>query len=118
MKQHVFDILKTIKADSNLYDIAEKIDSIYNKPFEGELLEAWEAFLEMRTKMKKPATPRAQKMLKKSLMNLSLGDIQRAIDIVDRSNVNNWLDFYPLQEERKASIINNNHKQLMEFLNR
>jgi len=118
MKQHVLNILKTIKADSNLYDIAEQIDTIYDKPLEGELLEAWESFLEMRTKLKKPATPRAQKMLKKSLMNLSLGDIQRAIDIVDRSNINNWLDFYPLQEERKASIINNNHKQLMEFLNR
>lgn len=44
MNQEVLNILKTIRADTNLFQVAEQIEAVYNKPFEGELLEAWESF--------------------------------------------------------------------------
>ena len=66
---------------------------------DAELQEAFTEFLNMRKKIRKPATDRAIKNLLLTLINLSEGEVETAIKIIDRSITNCWLDFYQLKEE-------------------
>lgn len=69
-----------------------------------EFQEAFQDFLTMRKKMRKPPTERAIKLLIKNLIELSGGKEDIAVKIIDRSIVNNWLDFYQLKEETDFSF--------------
>lgn len=60
--------------------------------------EAFTDFLSMRKKIKKPATERAIKLLLKKVIELSGANKEKAIAIIDRSNVNCWQDLYQLPD--------------------
>ncbi len=74
-----------------------------------EFQEAFQDFLSMRKKMRKPPTERAIKLLLKTVIELSSGREDIAIKIIDRSIVNNWLDFYQLKEETDFSFQQSNN---------
>ena len=69
-----------------------------------ELKEAWNGFSEMRRKIKKPLTERAERMLFKKIMELSGGDLSIAEKILDKSTQKCWTDVYPLEIERKKGV--------------
>jgi hypothetical protein len=58
---------------------------------------AFDCFLEMRKKIKKPATDRAIEMAKKKVMELANGNEQLAIEILNQSTLNCWSDLYALK---------------------
>lgn len=61
--------------------------------------EAMEDFIVLRKKLKKPATDRAIRNLVKKVIDLSDGNLTKAIRIIDQSITNCWLDFYKLRED-------------------
>jgi hypothetical protein len=66
-------------------------------------LEAWEGFLAMRTKMRKPPTPRAMKML---LCKLEVFR-EKGLDtgaVLDASTQNNWIDLYAPKSNGNGKI--------------
>lgn len=73
-----------------------------NKEQKSNLEIAFDCFLEMRKKIKKPATDRAIEMAKKKVMELSNGYEQLAIEIINQSTLNCWSDFYPLKQTQTA----------------
>ena len=56
-------------------------------------------FRDMRTKIKKPITPRAEQMIINELMKLSGGDPIIAEKILDQSIMNSWQGVFPLKEK-------------------
>lgn len=77
---------------------------------DNELNEAFIDFLDMRKKIKKPATDRAIKLLIKKIWSMSLNNKER-IDIIDQSIINCWQDFYPLKNN--TNKFNNALKALL-----
>lgn len=78
-------------------------DMVKEKESEIEILKtdleiAFDCFLEMRKKIKKPATDRAIEMAKKKVIELSNGNEQLAIEIINQSTLNCWSDLYPLKQ--------------------
>jgi hypothetical protein len=75
-------------------------DEIFQHPLfqDTEVNEAFEDFLSMRRKIKKPATDRAIRSLLKLLLSLSKGNKELAIALIDRAIVKCWLEFYPLPD--------------------
>lgn len=59
---------------------------------------AWEDFLEMRKKAKKPATEKAKALLARSLEKLMIEGHDPA-SILEQSTLNNWTDVYPIKEK-------------------
>jgi hypothetical protein len=55
-----------------------------------EVQKAFEAFKEMRRRIKKPLTDYAEELLIKKLSVLCQGDPQKAVAILDRSILNCW----------------------------
>lgn len=55
-------------------------------------------FLEMRKKIKKPATDRAIELLHENLEKLSSGNESLKIKLLEQSTVNCWQDLYPLKQ--------------------
>jgi hypothetical protein len=76
-----------------------------------KLLTAWNEYVAMRKKLKKPLTPYAERLAKKKLIELSAGDIEHAIEILDQSTFNCWLGLFPLKDKIKA--INSATAELM-----
>ena len=74
-------------------------------PLDDDLEEAFQAFIEMRKKLKKPLTDRAIKLQIKKLTELAntpfhdsmAMDNELAIKIIDQSIEHGWLSFYPLK---------------------
>lgn len=70
-------------------------------------LEAWEAFLAMRIKIKKPATEYAQKLLLKKLAEFMAAGFS-AQDVLEQSITSGWQDLYapkgqqPRAQDRRA----------------
>ena len=60
-------------------------------------------YLEMRKKIRKPASDRAIELVKKKLSRLSDGNDELAIDILNQSVLNSWQDVYPLKGDYKRS---------------
>jgi hypothetical protein len=69
-------------------------------PDNEELNTSFNDFLDMRKKIKKPATDRAIQLAIGKLDKLSGGDSQKKIDIINQSVLNCWQDLYPLKEEQ------------------
>tara|TARA_R100001530_G_scaffold903_2_gene1574 strand:- start:3572 stop:4435 length:864 start_codon:yes stop_codon:yes gene_type:complete len=63
-----------------------------------DLTIALTGFIEMRRKIKKPLTDRALDLAINKLKELSSGDIDLAIQIVDQSVLCNWQSFYALKQ--------------------
>ena len=64
--------------------------------------DAWNGYLEMRKKIKKPATVRAMKMVINSLEQLR-GQGQDPNKVLDQSTLKNWTDVYELKNDYKPS---------------
>lgn len=73
-----------------------------------EFQEAFKDFLDMRKKMKKPATERAVKLLILTLVTLAKDSDELAIKIIDQSIVKGYLDFYPLKDQEYMAPKNFN----------
>lgn len=59
-------------------------------------VDSWEAWVEMRVKIKKPLTDRAKALALKKLQGfLDLG--QSIADVLDRSTLNNWQDLFAIK---------------------
>lgn len=91
------DVEKNIKKETVNSVIAEYTES-------KDLQDALHDFADMRTKMRKPLTPRAMKLSLNKLNELALDDVTK-IAIVNQSIVHSWSTFYKLQN-------NNGPKQL------
>lgn len=76
-----------------------EIQSTGIAPEKTELQKAFDAYLEMRKKIKKPATDRAIELVKKKVNRLAPGNVQLAIDILNQSILNGWQDVYELKTE-------------------
>jgi hypothetical protein len=72
---------------------------------------AFEAFLEMRRKIKKPATDYALTKLNNKLNRLSNGDTELKIKILDQSTLNCWQDVYELKTPYQALSNQLNQQQ-------
>lgn len=59
---------------------------------------AWDDFMEMRRKNRKPATEKAKALLASSLEKLMIGGDDPA-EILNQSTLNGWTDIYPLKHK-------------------
>lgn len=66
-----------------------------------DLQDALHGFTDMRTKMRKPLTPRAMKLSLNKLDELALDDVTK-IAIVNQSIVHSWSTFYKLQNNNNG----------------
>lgn len=64
-----------------------------------ELSEAWDAFVEMRKKIKKPLTERAETMIWNKLNELAKDNPVKQAEILNQSTMHCWQTVYPLKEE-------------------
>jgi hypothetical protein len=60
---------------------------------------AWEGYLEMRRKIRKPPTPRAVDLVIASLVKLRAAGHDPG-EVLDQSTRNSWIDVFPLRESR------------------
>ena len=70
-----------------------EIESVYKSK---EFKETFNEFIDMRKSIKKPATNKAIKMIIKKLEKV--GNEEIAIQMLERSIINNWQDVYEIQE--------------------
>ena len=81
-----------------------------------EFVNALNDFLEMRKKIRKPATDRAVALLLNKLTLLSNGDEGVAIQILNQSTVNSWLGVYPLKNNYSYSGGRQVRNEFMDML--
>lgn len=75
------------------------IDSYY--PTDEKLNKAFADYVEMRKQIKKPLTERAIELAQKKLEELSKGDNDVSILILEQSVMNCWQGLFPLKEEKQ-----------------
>jgi hypothetical protein len=75
------------------------------KEYKSELEKIFNEFLEMRKKIRKPATEKAIELLKNKIRKLSNSDEQLAIKIIEQSIMNSWQDVFELRQDFKKQII-------------
>lgn len=68
------------------------------------LREAWEGYLEMRTKKRAKPTERAVELLARELQKHA-PDVQTAIAILDKSTANNWTGVFALKPDEKPANL-------------
>lgn len=84
-----------------LFDSYSNSDSIQKEDEpKTEYENAFEAYLEMRKTIKKPATDHAKKLIGKKLDELSCGDVKKKIAILNQSIVNSWQGVFPLNQNK------------------
>jgi len=88
------------KDKDKVKDMDKDKDKDTPKIEKSELEKTFDSFLEMRRKIKKPATDRAVELLKSKLKKLSNGNENTAIEIIEQSIMNSWQDFYPLKNSK------------------
>lgn len=88
--------------------------NIFEHPFNesADFNECFNEYLLMRKKMRKPPTERAIRLLLLTAVTLSNSNVEKAIKIIDRSLVNNWLDFYPLKDDNESMVLGKVRKEL------
>lgn len=80
----------------------ETVNSVISSYTESkDLQDALHDFVDMRTKMRKPLTPRAMNLSLNKLDELALDDVTK-IAIVNQSIVHSWLTFYKLQNNNNS----------------
>lgn len=77
-----------------------------------EFEKAFEAYLEMRKKIKKPATDYAIKLTHTDLQKLSKGVEKVKIEILNQSIKNNWAGVFELKKEKQEETTTPKYKQL------
>lgn len=77
------------------------------------LMENWNGFCEMRKKIKKPLTDRAEKMILNELERLAPGDNHTKGLILDQSVKRCWQDVYPLKGDKSAGGTDNVFLQML-----
>lgn len=90
------------RKDKNRIDIDKNYSDV-----PAELLEPLKDFEEMRKKIKAPMTDKAKTMMLNKLNQLSNGDNQKAIQILNQSTMNCWKGLFPLSEDKKAVTASN-----------
>jgi len=79
-----------------------KYDKYVIKEKSAIFLKAWKDFKEMRRKIKKPMTDKAEEMLLNKLSKLS-DDVKEQITILNESTMNDWKSVYPLKDRPQNS---------------
>lgn len=74
------------------FELPEKMKTEFDLTFD--------KFVEMRNKTKK-ITDHAIVLIKKKLIELSIGDEKVSIEILNQSIINSWADVYPIKKENK-----------------
>jgi len=90
--------------ESKVKEIKEKqiesISSLFLNFFENEIFSnTWKEFHEMRKKKNKPLTIKAEKLTLKELEKLSLGNVDDAVKILNRSIQFSWTGVFPLKTD-------------------
>ena len=80
-------------------------DKVSYFPNDENLDKAFSDYVAMRKKLKKPMTDRAVELAIKKLNDLSNGDNDIAIKIIEQSIMNSWQGLFPLKEETKTQGI-------------
>lgn len=78
----------------------KKKDAEVYYPNDEKLDQAFADYVEMRKKIKKPMTERAISLAMSKLHELSGGDNENAIRILEQSIMNSWLGLFPLQKDK------------------
>jgi hypothetical protein len=60
----------------------------------------WQAFVEMRKKIRKPMTERAEELIRRELRKLA-AEGHDPVEVLDQSIRNSWQDVYPLRKENR-----------------
>lgn len=69
--------------------------------FDEHLEEVFKKFIDMRKKIRKPATEHAIELLRIKLKELSMGDDNLAIEILNQSIINSYQGLFPLKQQSK-----------------
>lgn len=99
------NILNT-KKENTKQSNTKKQKAVYF-PQDEKLNEAFYDFVDMRKKIKSPLTDKAIKRAINKLNDLSKGDSDLAIQIIEESVFNCWKDFYPLKNKPTQSSTGN-----------
>ncbi len=99
------NILNTKK--ENTKELNTKKQKAVYFPQDEKLNEAFYDFVDMRKKIKSPLTDKAIKRAINKLNDLSKGDSDLAIQIIEESVFNCWKDFYPLKNKPTQSSTGN-----------
>lgn len=84
-------------------EIKKEIKIKYKIQVPEHLVEIWPKFLEMRKKLRKPATEHAETLLWEKLNKLSL-DPSVQIEIVKQSIENSWQGLFPLSQQQQTIL--------------
>ena len=92
-----------INTDRNSYrNTNNKREAVYY-PNDERLNLAFTDYVEMRKKIKHPMTEKAIDLAMKKLEELSKGDNDVAVQILDQSVLNSWKGLFPLKEEKQQT---------------
>ena len=83
------------KAAHKLVKAFPCLESIAN--FDNELLDTLQDFVDMRKKQKSPMSEKAMKLLLSKLHELSNGNVQIMIELLNQSILNGWKSIYPVK---------------------
>ena len=81
-----------------------------------EFIQSWVYYMEMRQRIRKPATDRAKELVLIKLEKLSVGNIEHAIQILDQSVEFSYQGVFPLkkqQSDRYQTDENENHEKAL-----
>lgn len=82
------------------------------KVIKSELEKVFDEFLEMRRKIRKPATQKAIELLKNKIRKLSNGDEQLSIQLIEQSILNGWQDIFELRQIYNKSNKTDSKEQM------
>lgn len=89
---------KTKTKESNKHRVIKAfpcLESLEN--FNDELLDTLQDFVDMRKKQKSPMSEKAMKLLMSKLHELSGGNVQNMIELLNQSILNGWKSIYPVK---------------------
>lgn len=95
------------KSYDNHMDNENEIENRNDKEKETEISEfekTFSSFIEMRKKIKKPATDHAIELIKKKLDELAMNDESLQIAILNQSIRNSWQDVFPIKIDNSRPV--------------
>ena len=90
---------KEYKEREELKELKNNIRAYF--PNDEKLDDAFQEFVKMRKQLKKPMGDHAIDLAIKKLNDLSGGDNDKAIKIINQSIMGSWLTFYELKEDKQ-----------------
>jgi len=88
---------KPKKAYNDNVSVSDSVNVSDIVNIKSELELTFESYLDMRRKIKKPATPHAIELIKKKLVQMTQNNERDMCELLNQSIVNNWVDIYPLK---------------------